>query len=1268
MRRTAEAVGILAMFGGLWPAAVLGVSSPRLVADLATVPSPHTGSAPAEFVRIGPQVLFTAQPDDHARRLFRTDGTSAGTQELAAGCAPLETGGFVLRFATNSAAFYSLQCGASGQALWASDGTISGTRELLGFGSYHGPGAALGGSAAVEDGAAAFFLQGGNYDVPLELWRTDGTRQGTERLASLSNSYNANGGLHGQSTGDLLLLVAENFGAITVWKSDGSSAGTLRVRTLEFPDQYSNLRSFASTATGIAFTVSISSPSRVELWYSDGTLDGTLLGAELPFDAHDSLVAHAGAVFFLVEEDGVGWIWRGDGSAASTRALAPLGSMQVRSESFEFVGDWLYFVGCNEERTSCELRRAPLGGGAPERVAEVCDADYCDEWGAERWVRGIGGRLLFTRESDAGVTVWASSPDGSHPTEVAPLCLPDSCFGTGVGAIVMAERAFFTSSSAGRETQALWTSDGTADGTVRLAGPLPVLGWFETRTAPFPLAELPADGGWVFAAGETQHGLELWRARPQADAGALVADLRLDRPGLFNAEPVGTVDSTFVFALVSDDGNTRTLCRHTLGESGVEPFLTVPVRRGRYGSRNAPPALRPAGNAWFFIESDFGDENPFARQIWRYDPVSRDLRTLFVEDPQETGIGARSDDLVPSGADFLFLGSTDPELHPAIYRLRPRSGAISKLFDLPAQWATAVGASGGFWYLLEDGQRVVAIDLSGRARAVLGDFPDAYLEQAVALDEGLLFSVDRSFLGSGLGVELRQAHGAEPGTRLLGEWSPSTGGCGWHVALPPEGSASPALFAVQTYCTAAASELWASDGSLERTRSLRSFPADHLDFAPAANRSRGTILFLASHFDEGAAVSRYAIWRSDGTSAGTQEVAELPAGSYSGTYDFAAATSGAEAIYFAWSDPQHGRELWKSDGTAAGTGLAADLAPGPEDSSVAQLRTVGDQVLFTAGTADSGIELWQVDGGVLPPRPVADLYPGSESSAPSVLAATGDGLFFLADDGVVGREIWEVDRPSVAPCVADATTLCLANGRFRARAVRRDFAGELGAAGVVPLTGDSGYFWFFAPGNPEVLLKIVDACGLPGFENFWAYSTGLTNVEVELQVVDTLSGERKVVRTALGEAYGPLFDSGSFQVCAAGGASARTLHPPVPAAGATSSTVLPLLDARFEARASWRKRDGTTGVAAAVPLAADSGYFWFFDPAIVELLVKMVDACGFDGFDNFWVFAGGLTDVEVHLEVTDTWSGEVVRHDNLQGQPFSTLLETGKLRVCAAVP
>ena len=63
-----KAAGVtFAILAGLWPAAAPGISAPRLVADLATVPSPQAGSAPAEFVRIGSHVLFTAQPDDHAR-------------------------------------------------------------------------------------------------------------------------------------------------------------------------------------------------------------------------------------------------------------------------------------------------------------------------------------------------------------------------------------------------------------------------------------------------------------------------------------------------------------------------------------------------------------------------------------------------------------------------------------------------------------------------------------------------------------------------------------------------------------------------------------------------------------------------------------------------------------------------------------------------------------------------------------------------------------------------------------------------------------------------------------------------------------------------------------------------------------------------------------------------------------------------------------------------------------------------------------------------
>ncbi len=650
-----------------------GISTPRLVADLATVTSPYDGSAPAEFVRIGSHVLFTAQPGDHARRLFRSDGTSSGTEEIASACGPLASGGFSLRFATAAQAFYSVRCGSEPEALWTSDGTPAGTRVLLPVGSYHSPGPQVPAPQSVEDGVGSFFLQGGDHALPLELWYTDGTVGGTTRIAIVSESDRVTGALHRRGAGDLLLLVAGNSEGLAVWKSDGTASGTRPVRVLAYPDQYTYLRSFHPTANGIAFMIS-AWPDRAELWYSDGTLEGTILGVGLTDYSSAPPTDHAGSVYFVSEKEGSEWVWRGDGTAESTRAIVPLGTRTTRSGSFEFFAGQLYFIACSDDRSSCELLRAPLVGGTAVEVAPVCDRSGCAPFDEALWVRGVGGRLVFTRETETEATVWTSAADGSAATQVATLCEAGSCFGPYVGPVVLGASVFFASVTGQGASRELWSSDGTSSGTLRLAGPLPVFDWRFPNAESSPLAALAGGGGWLFAAGDTDHGLELWRARPQADSGALVEDLRTDRPGLVNPEPVGTVDSTFVFALTAADGDMRTLYRHALGSEIVEPFLTVPVRHGRHGARNAPPTLRPAGNAWFFIENDLGDENPFAEQIWRYDPLSRDLRILFADDPQLSGIGARDDDLVPSGADFLFLGSSGPELHPAIYRLRPRSG------------------------------------------------------------------------------------------------------------------------------------------------------------------------------------------------------------------------------------------------------------------------------------------------------------------------------------------------------------------------------------------------------------------------------------------------------------------------------------------------------------------------------------------------------------------------------------------------------------------
>ncbi len=1261
MRKTVRAWVVLAAGG--FPAALLGVSEPRLVADLATVPSPYEGSKPHGLTTIGAQVVFAAQPDDHSDRLFRSDGTPTGTSELAAPCAVRERGTIALMYAGSARAFYAVSCGDRAAALWATDGTVAGTTPLLGATEFQRAWPFYSAPGWVEDGARTLFLQGGNYASPLELWSTDGTSSGTIRLAILSAQYGATGALASRANGALQLLVWEHFASLAVWESDGTVAGTALATAVDLGTTSFGVRSFASTESGIFFVLELGNPGAKELWLSDGTGAGTLRLATFDTGVWDDLVVHAGAIYFSASAGGAAGIWRSDGTIATTRRIAALENLAISPASFTFLNERIYCLGFAQDWSSGSIYSAPVSGGSPEELLQQCVGDYCYPLYENLWLETVGDRLVFSRREPGVSAVWSSDGVfGGTPLEIAPLCSDTECGWTGFPPVVQGDELLFVRQRSGLEALELWRSGGTADSTFRIAGPFPALTWTPSG-GESPIGSLPGDDGWLFAAGDEVHGHELWRARRQEDSGVLVADLRLDRPRLEGLEAIGLVEPDLVFALQNPD-STRTLYRHQSGGDAVEPFLTLPVIRGRYGSRNPAPTWRIAGDAWYFFESDFdGDQSSedFAQQVWRYDPVSRDVRALFAE-IGITGIGALAHDLWPSQGDFLLLGGRDALLQPAIYRLRPASGTISKLMELPAAHAATLGRSGNSWFLIEDRSRLVVFDLARRTREVLVDFTGGSLGDAIVLPGGALIEIGWSpYSGDGR-VELWQSDGSAEGTRELGQWTSQVECSSW-IQMPPSADRSVVLFAVEAAC-GSSHELWISDGSAERTGRLRTFPDGEALVEDGGTRFRGEIYFLGSAREPVSDVSTHSIWKTDGTPGGTVPIVELPSG-YAGSPNALLGMAGAAGIYFPWGDLSHGMEFWRTDGTASGTGLLADLEPGAHGSSPFPLWAVGDQVLFAGWTSANGTELWQVDGGLDTPQRVADLYPGPENADPLIFAASDERLYFLADDGIVGREIWEVDEPSVASCVASPTTLCLSSGRFRARAVRRDFAGELGAAGVVPLTADSGYFWFFDEGNPEVMLKIVDACGLPGFENFWSYSTGLTNVEVELEVVDTVTGERKNVRTALGTPFSPDFDSGAFQVC--DGAAVFSANRSTEALPRTAEPqVLPLLDGRFEATATWATLDGKSGAGRAVAISGDSGYFWFFAPSIVEVLVKMVDACGYPGFDNFWVFAGGLTDVEVHLTVTDTWSGEVVRHDNLQGQPFPTLLEAGRLRVCAA--
>jgi hypothetical protein len=118
----------------------------------------------------------------------------------------------------------------------------------------------------------------------------------------------------------------------------------------------------------------------------------------------------------------------------------------------------------------------------------------------------------------------------------------------------------------------------------------------------------------------------------------------------------------------------------------------------------------------------------------------------------------------------------------------------------------------------------------------------------------------------------------------------------------------------------------------------------------------------------------------------------------------------------------------------------------------------------------------------------------------------------------------------------------------------------------------------------------------------------------------------------------------------------------------TGTTCTPTLEAlclnngRFRVTASFETTAFSSGNARAVKLTDETGYFWFFESSNVEVVVKVLDGCGYN--NRYWLFAGGLTNVRTVLTVTDTSTGMMKTYVNPQETPFEPIQDTSAFATC----
>lgn len=157
------------------------------------------------------------------------------------------------------------------------------------------------------------------------------------------------------------------------------------------------------------------------------------------------------------------------------------------------------------------------------------------------------------------------------------------------------------------------------------------------------------------------------------------------------------------------------------------------------------------------------------------------------------------------------------------------------------------------------------------------------------------------------------------------------------------------------------------------------------------------------------------LWRTDGTTEGTELVADIFPGEFSSQpTEFVVYQ---DELYFAATDGD-GDELWKTDGTDAGTVQVVDVWQGPDSSFPSDLVVFQDSLYFAASDGIDGDELWRTDGTEAGTELLVDIVPGEVSSYPSFPYVFEDELFFAANvNDLSGPELWKTDG------TADGTVL-----------------------------------------------------------------------------------------------------------------------------------------------------------------------------------------------------------------------------------------------------
>jgi len=167
------------------------------------------------------------------------------------------------------------------------------------------------------------YFQANDGIAGIELWKSDGTEAGTVRVKDIRpGAGSSSPAFLTNVNGNLFFSAMEATTGTELWKSDGTEAGTTRVKDIN-AGSGSSSPSFLTAVNGTVFFSALEPTTGAELWKSDGTDAGTVRVKDINAGAGSSspigFTVLSGILFFSAFDATAGReLWKSNGTAEGT--------------------------------------------------------------------------------------------------------------------------------------------------------------------------------------------------------------------------------------------------------------------------------------------------------------------------------------------------------------------------------------------------------------------------------------------------------------------------------------------------------------------------------------------------------------------------------------------------------------------------------------------------------------------------------------------------------------------------------------------------------------------------------------------------------------------------------------------------------------------------------------------------------------------------------------------------------------------------------------